>query len=68
MCEKEEDTAIKFDAKGPKYPVFVSEQGPKNKNKWGSLRGYRFQPLRVMQNLIPDGEGWGGGLGEWSRG
>lgn len=63
ICAKEEDTAVRFAAGAPKYPVIVSEGGKNNRNKWGSLRGYRFQPLRVMHNLIPEGEGWGGGLG-----
>lgn len=62
MCERENDTAVKFNMAVPKMPVFVNENAPNGKNKWGSLRGYRFQPLRPMHNLIPD-EGWGGGLG-----
>ena len=45
-------------------PVFVNENAPNGKNKWGSIRGYRIQPTTVMHNLIPDEEGgWGAGLG-----
>jgi hypothetical protein len=64
ICEKEDETGIKYDANKPQFPVFVSENGPRNLNKWGSLRGYKFMPKSVMHNLIPEGEGWGAGLGE----
>ncbi|KIZ06096.1 hypothetical protein MNEG_1864 [Monoraphidium neglectum] len=63
ICEKEDETGIKYDANKPQFPVFVSENGPRNLNKWGSLRGYKFMPKSVMHNLIPEGEGWGAGLG-----
>lgn len=63
LCEKEDETGIKYNADTPKYPVFVAEGASRNRNKWGSLRGYKFQPTRVMHNLIPEGEGWGTGLG-----
>ncbi|KAI8472809.1 MAG: copper amine oxidase [Monoraphidium minutum] len=63
VAATEEETAIKFNAGAPKYPVFINEKGFKNRNKWGSLRGYKFQPMRVLHNLIPEGEGWGKGLG-----
>jgi hypothetical protein len=61
LAEREGDTAVNYGNGAPSYPVIVSERA---RNRWGSYRGYKFQPLRPTMNLIPENEGWGGGLGE----
>lgn len=63
MCEREDDTAVKFSESAPKMPIFVNERARDGRNKWGSLRGYRMMPTRVMHNLLPENEGYGAGLG-----
>lgn len=47
----------------PKYPVFVSESGQRNRNKWGSLRGYKIQTHPWPYHLLPPDEGYGRALG-----
>lgn len=63
LAGKEGDTVIPLVSNAPKYPVFVSESGQRNRNKWGSLRGYKIQTHPWPYHLLPPDEGYGRALG-----